>query len=67
MYRWENNHKTFPFLGRLGDTIQFTDLPGGVQTLELAEGLGIVVADEEVVTAEACGSRGEVATSDVWV
>lgn len=54
----------FPLLlGRLGDTVAFSDLPIEFQTAELAAAVGAtVVGGGEYDGSEACGSPGEVAS-----
>ena len=61
MIRWKNNHNTFPFLGTLGDTITYEDLPTAIQSINLADALGVVSESDSVSSPEACGSAGEIA------
>ena len=48
-----------PLLGRLGDRVDFADLPSSVQTVEMASWLGALPPDEDT-GYQACGSPGEV-------
>jgi len=62
--RWEDNVYRFPLLGRLGDNVNFKNLPSSVQTVALGEAfsalpVGTAVAQMSV----SCGSPGEVPTS----
>ena len=59
-----NNFNVQPYIGRLGDTVNFADLPAELQTPEMAAFVGAVGTPEYDGT-EACGSPGEVASAPV--
>jgi hypothetical protein len=66
MGRWfyEERNGELPVLGRLGDLVDFTDLPSSVQSPTLAALFGAATAADEPESGaltEACGSPGEVA------
>ena len=58
--RWETGLAQLSYLGRLGDEVDFRDLPTGVQTLAMAQELGAVGSRPDD-GFESCGSPGEVA------
>jgi len=62
MSRWRDNSGTvyFSLLGKLGDVVDFRNLPSSVQTTATAEAFG-AAGDPQTGDAEACGSPGEVA------
>ena len=58
--RWDNNNMHFPYIGRLGDTVRYRDLPNELRVDEVAtyyNATGAIGGDGVVV----CGSPGEVA------
>eukprot|EP00966_Prymnesium_polylepis_P217398 5031588-Prymnesium_polylepis.1 len=61
MHRWRSNApRHLSLLGRLGDEIDFVQLPSSVQTVEMANHVGALAAGG-TAGFEACGSPGEVA------
>ena len=60
MQRWASKRDGFSRLGRLGDTVDFAQLPTVVQTVEMAQHVGST-GDHAGVAVETCGSPGEVA------
>lgn len=62
MSRWRSysTQSRIPTLGRLGDTVDFPDLPESVQTVAMANEVGALVELGDSST-ESCGSPGEVA------
>ena len=56
--RFEAQAAKFPFLGKLGDSVDFRNLPTSVQNAEVA---GIFDALTVGETSESCGSPGEIA------
>jgi cullin-associated NEDD8-dissociated protein 1 len=69
MVRWKSQWeaKAFPYVGRYGDEVIFSTLPTEVQTAEMAERFGALVARSSTGGGfEACGSRAEVANSNLF-
>jgi uncharacterized protein (DUF1501 family)/uncharacterized protein (DUF1800 family) len=62
MDRWFLRRSNLPFLGRLGDQVEFADLPRESQTEQLAARVGAIAPSANSTGgAIACGSPGEVA------
>ena len=67
MDRWETirdpsvtpSTTNLPLLGRLGDVVDFADLPASVKTVEMATHISAVIT-YPAIGFESCGSRGEV-------
>jgi cullin-associated NEDD8-dissociated protein 1 len=67
MARWESviagirgRPSAVPYVGRLGDVVDFAALPPSVQTVQMAEAVGSD-AEYPAIGFESCGSRGEIA------
>ena len=59
-YLFQNTRYVFlKYVGRLGDSVQFQNLDSDLQTLPMADALG-VESTESTVAFDACGSRAEV-------
>eukprot|EP00520_Triparma_pacifica_P008843 CAMPEP_0118639568 /NCGR_PEP_ID=MMETSP0785-20121206/4291_1 /TAXON_ID=91992 /ORGANISM="Bolidomonas pacifica, Strain CCMP 1866" /LENGTH=1677 /DNA_ID=CAMNT_0006530901 /DNA_START=134 /DNA_END=5164 /DNA_ORIENTATION=+ len=56
----ENNKNALTYIGRLGDTLDFADLPAEVQLKEIADYFGASPTADLEGGVEACGSAGEV-------
>ena len=64
MSRWATFREGFPLIGVWLGTVFFADLPDALQTVQLAQVLGVLTSDVAAADAmghEACGSPGEVA------
>ncbi len=59
MSRWNNVRISFPYLGRLGDTIAFNNLPNTLRTHDIAEIFGLVTAKQDDNFTVVCGSPYE--------
>ena len=58
--RWLKQLRNLAYLGRVGDVVDFQDLPAAAQSTEVAVWLGAIGTVDDDGT-EACGSPGEVA------
>ncbi len=61
MDRWENNKKSFDYVGRFGNKYEYVQLPSKLRTKPVAEALGAIFVTGETVVV--CGSSGEVANN----
>jgi hypothetical protein len=62
MWRWNLNKSKLEYLGKLGDDVDFVDLPMKLKTDDVASALGIYTPIEEGSGIIVCGSRGETKT-----
>ena len=60
MSRWEAHRDSFPFLGRLGDSVQFKYMPDYLRTLSFAQLFGLVTKIPDKNSTVICGSPYEV-------
>jgi uncharacterized protein (DUF1501 family)/uncharacterized protein (DUF1800 family) len=60
MSRWNLNKSNLVYVGRLGDDVDFIDLPTNLKTDDVASALGVNIPREEGSGLVVCGSRGEV-------
>jgi hypothetical protein len=60
MSRWNLNKSNLVYVGRLGDDVDFIDLPTNLKTDDVASALGVNIPREEGSGLIVCGSRGEV-------
>jgi hypothetical protein len=60
MSRWNLNKSNLVYVGRLGDDVDFIDLPTNLKTDDVASALGLNIPREEGSGLIVCGSRGEV-------
>ena len=60
MPRWNNYKKDFPYLGRLGDNVDFNDFPNALRVVAIASTFGLVTPGTgEGVKSIVCGSPFE--------
>ena len=68
MMRWVENKDKLQYIGRLGDELEFADIPiGAVQNVNVAEAFGVYVPKPEGRNILVCGSPHEVANHELSI
>ena len=68
MIRWGVNRDKLQYIGRLGDELEFADIPiGGLKNKAVAEAFGIYVPKPEGRNILICGSPNEVASNELSI
>jgi hypothetical protein len=64
MSRWTNYRENFAYLGRLGDSVAFNNMPSSLRTHEIADIFGLVTAKQDDQFTVVCGSPFETANGN---
>jgi hypothetical protein len=68
MTRWRGGRDKLQYIGRLGDELEFADIPiGGLQDHKVAEAFGMYMPKPEGENIVICGSPNEVANHELSV
>lgn len=62
--RWNLKKERLEYVGRIGDSIPFNDLPLHLKSYDIAESLGVYRSKPDGVGIVVCGSPGEVANDE---
>jgi len=68
MQRWELNREKLQYIGRLGDELEFSDIPiYALKSQKVAEYFGVYVPKPEGQNILVCGSPNEVANHELSI
>lgn len=68
MSRWQVYKEKLLYVGKLGDEVEFSDIPvGQLKSFEIAKQVGIYIPESDGVNTLVCGSPNEVANNELSI